>query len=71
MVELVGEACADVNDETVGAVVSTTSALAFATLFALSGIEFDVIALPAVSRTVPMVNDVTVRLDVVSVASTV
>jgi hypothetical protein len=60
-----------VKDETVGDVVSTTNALDPATLLALSGIVFEVIAFPAVSRTEPMENEVTVRLDEVSVARTV
>ena len=50
--------------DTVGAVVSMTIAFVFAT-FAPAGSAVDVIALPAVSATVPMVKLVTVRSDVV------
>ena len=70
-VELVGEVCVVVNDVTVGAVVSMTMALAPAMLFDPVGLVVEVIVLPAVSRTVPMVNDDTVRSAVVSVACTV
>ena len=48
------------TDDTVGAVVSITIALASATLEPI-GSAVDVIALPAVSATVPMVKLETVR----------
>ena len=54
-VRYVPSAVDDENDETVGAVVSMTIALAPAMLFSLDGTVVDVIALPAVSATVPMV----------------
>ena len=50
----VGDETAEVNDETVGAVVSTTIALAPAMLLAPVGTVVDVIVLPAVSATVPI-----------------
>ena len=49
------------NDDTVGAVVSTTIALAPAMLFRPDGAVVEVIALPAVSATVPMVKLETVK----------
>jgi hypothetical protein len=58
---LVGVDCADVNDETVGAVVSITIAFAPAMLFTPVGTVVDVIALPAVSATVPIVKLDTVK----------
>jgi hypothetical protein len=51
----------DENDETVGAVVSITIAFAPAMLFTPVGTVVDVIALPAVSATVPIVKLETVR----------
>jgi hypothetical protein len=57
----VGDETAEVNDETVGAVVSTTIALAPAMLLAPDGTVVDVIALPAVSATVPIVKLDTVK----------
>ena len=56
---------------TVGAVVSIIIALAAAILFAPVGTVVDVIALPAVSATVPIVNEFTVKSDDVSPACTV
>ena len=50
-----------VNDDTVGAVVSITIALEPAMLFRPDGTVVDVIALPAVSATVPIVKLETVR----------
>jgi hypothetical protein len=55
----------------VGAVVSMTIALAPATLFAPDGTVVDVIALPAVSATVPIVKLETVRSAEVCPAATV
>jgi hypothetical protein len=57
----VGDEAADVNDATVGATPSTTIALAPAILFAPVGTVVEVIALPAVSATVPIVKLDTVR----------
>ena len=57
--------------ETVGAVVSITIALAPAMLFVPVGTVVDVIALPAVSATVPIVKLETVRSDEVCDAPTV
>ena len=57
----VGDEAADVNDETVGAVVSMMIALAPSMLFVPDGTVVDVIALPAVSATVPIVKLDTVR----------
>ena len=51
----------DENDETVGAVVSMTIALAPAMLFPPDGTVVEVIALPTASATVPMVKLETVR----------
>ena len=68
---LVGVDCADVKLDTVGAVVSTTIALAPAMLFRPDGTVVDVIALPAVSATVPIVKLETVRSEDVSDAPTV
>jgi hypothetical protein len=51
----------DENDETVGAVVSMTIAFAPAMLLAPDGTVVDVIALPTVSATVPIVKLETVR----------
>jgi len=56
---------------TVGAVVSIIIALAPAILLAPVGTVVDVIALPAVSTTVPIVNELTVKSDDVSPACTV
>ena len=56
-----GEACPVANDDTVGAVVSTTIALAPAMLFRPDGTVVDVIALPAVSAMVPIAKLETVR----------
>ena len=56
-----GEACNVVNDDTVGAVVSITIAFAPAMLLVPLGAVVDVIALPAVSATVPIVKLETVR----------
>jgi hypothetical protein len=56
---------------TVGAVVSIIIALAPAILLAPVGTVVDVIALPAVSATVPIVNELTVKSDDVSPACTV
>ena len=67
----VGDETADVNDDTVGAVVSTTIALAPAMLFTPVGTVVDVIALPAVSATVPIVKLDTVRSAEFCVAATV
>ena len=67
----VGVDCVDVKLDTVGAVVSTTIALAPAMLLAPDGTVVDVIALPAVSATVPIVKLDTVRSDDVSDAPTV
>ena len=67
----VGVDCADVKLETVGAVVSTTIAFAPAMLLAPEGTVVDVIALPAVSATVPIVKLETVRSDDVCDAPTV
>ena len=60
-VALVGVDWADVNDVTLGAVVSMTIAYEPAMLLVPVGTDVDVIALPAVSRTVPMVKLETVR----------
>jgi hypothetical protein len=57
--------------EAVGAAVSIIIALAPAILFAPVGTVVDVIALPAVSATVPIVNELTVKSDDVSPACTV
>ncbi|NBN90941.1 MAG: hypothetical protein EBV24_11735 [Actinobacteria bacterium] len=67
---LVGVDAADVNDTTDGAVVSTAMLLVSA-MFAPVGSDVDVIALPAVSSTVPAANDETVRSDVVWLEPTV
>ena len=69
--EFVGDDCDDENDDTVGAVVSITIALLPAMLFAPEGTDVDVIAFPAVSATVPIVNELTVKSDDVSPACTV
>lgn len=61
----------DAANVTVGAVVSTIIALAPAILLAPVGTVVDVIALPAVSATVPIVNELTVKSDDVSPACTV
>jgi hypothetical protein len=68
---LVGVDCADEKLDTVGAVVSITIALAPAILLAPDGTVVDVIALPAVSATVPIVKLETVRSDDVCDAPTV
>lgn len=60
-----------VHDVTVGAVVSITIALAPAMLLTPLGTVVEVIALPAVSATVPIVKLATVRSEVVSPADTV
>jgi hypothetical protein len=67
----VGVAVTAVKLDTVGAVVSITIALEPAMLFAPVGTVVDVIALPAVSATVPIVKLDTVRSDEVSPAPTV
>jgi len=69
--EFVGDETADVNDDTVGAVVSMTIALAPAMLLVPDGTVVEVIALPAVSATVPIVKLDTVRSDDVCDAPTV
>ena len=66
-----GVDCADVKLDTVGAVVSTTIALTPAMLFPPDGTVVDVIALPAVSATVPIVKLETARSDDVCDAPTV
>ena len=66
-----GVDCADVKLDTVGAVVSITIALTPAMLFTPVGTVVDVIALPAVSATVPIVKLETVRSDDVCDAPTV
>ena len=60
-VALVGVDWAEVNDVTLGAVVSMKIAYEPAMLLVPVGTDVDVIALPAVSRTVPMVKVETVR----------
>ena len=67
----VGDEAADVNDETVGAVVSMMIALAPSMLLAPDGTVVDVIVLPAVSATVPIVKLDTVRSAEFCVAATV
>ena len=67
----VGVDCADVKLDTVGAVVSTTIAFDPAMLLAPVGTVVDVIALPAVSATVPIVKLETVRSDEFCEAPTV
>jgi hypothetical protein len=67
----VGDAAAEVNDDTVGAVVSTTIAFAPAILLAPDGTVVDVIALPAVSASVPIVKLDTVKSDEFCEAPTV
>ena len=61
----------EVNAVTVGVMPSITMADAPAMLLEPLGTVVEVIALPAVSRTVPMVNDDTVRSDEVCDAPTV
>ena len=51
----------DENAVTVGSTPSTTNALPWAILLVEAGITVDVIALPAVSRTVPIVNESAVK----------
>ena len=66
------EVAADAANVTVvGAVVSIIIALAPAILLDPVGTVVDVIALPAVSATVPIVNELTVKSDDVSPACTV
>ena len=65
------EVAADAANVTVGAVVSMTIAFAPAMLLAPVGTVVDVIALPVVSATVPIVNELTVKSDDVSPACTV
>ena len=60
-VALVGVDWAEVNDVTLGDVVSMTIAYEPAMLLVPVGTAVDVIALPAVSRTVPMVKLETVK----------
>jgi hypothetical protein len=61
LAELVGVEFAEVNDTTVGAVVSMTIADVPAMLFDPEGTAVEVMALPAASATDVMVNDDTVR----------
>ena len=70
-VEAVGVESLDTNESTVGAVVSMTIALAPAMLLVPVGTVVDDIALPAVSRTVPIVKLDTVRSSELSEAPTV
>ena len=70
-VAFVGDAWALVKLDTDGAVVSTTIAFAPAMLFAPVGTVVDVIALPAVSATVPIVKLDTVRSAEFCAAATV
>ena len=51
----------DVNETMVGAVVSITTAVPGPMAFAPDGNAVEVMALPAVSSTVPTTNEVTVR----------
>ena len=67
---MVGLDWLDVNETTDGTVVSTAILLVSA-MFAPVGKAVDVIALPAASRTVPTVNEDTVRSEVVWFAPTV
>jgi hypothetical protein len=67
----VGDAWALVKVDTVGAVVSITIAFAPAMLFVPVGTVVDVIALPAVSATVPIVKLDTVRSAEFCAAATV
>ena len=71
LIELVGEDCEVVSETTVGEAVSIVMSFAPPMLFVPVGSVVDVIAFPAVSRTVPMVKLETVRSAAVSPASTV